>query len=178
MQAEYLNGVLITESKVDPVDSSTFNKVMRLQHSRMGIITELGELIDIYKKATYYGKEIKTPHVIEELGDLFWYVGLGFNVLGIIAANPEMKPIANDSVLSTLEVAMHTVTNREMEYEDRLHFVYRAAITVVRMQGLNYQEILDKNFIKLRARYGESFDADHAVNRNTAAEQAAVQEEG
>ena len=178
MEADYLNGVLITESKVCPVDGHTFSEGERMRHSRMGITTELGELIDIFKKHIYYGKDIKELHLKEELGDLFWYVGLGFNVCGIIAANPEMEMVYGIEVPEGLEYAMHIVTDSTLDYEGRLHYVFRVAITIVKMQGLNYDEILTMNLAKLRERYGKSFDADRAVNRDTAAEYAAMKQEG
>ena len=178
MKNDYLSGVLITESKVDPVDGHEFTEGERLRHSRLGVITELGELIDIWKKHIYYGKDISETHLIEEVGDLFWYVGLGFNVYGIIAANPEMDLINAPNAVVVLEKAMFVVTDDSIDFEDRLQFVYRAAVTVVRMQGLDYDAILDKNLTKLRKRYGDSFDADRAINRDTAAEYAAMEQEG
>lgn len=176
MEADYLNGVLITESKENPESGLPFSEGERMRHSRMGIITELGELIDIYKKHIYYGKPLDEAHIIEEYGDAFWYVGLGFNVCEIIAANPDMDLIPIDCEAILLETAMHIVTDGTADYEDRLQFVYRALVTCIKLSGLDYQSILDKNLVKLRKRYGDSFDADRAVNRNTAAEYAAMKE--
>jgi hypothetical protein len=177
LEAEYLNGVLITESKKNPESGLPFSEGERMRHSRMGIITELGELIDIYKKHIYYGKDISIEHLIEEYGDACWYLGLGFNVCEIIAANPDMEIIHAVSIPVILENAMHVVTDDTIAFEDRLMYVFRCMITCIKMQGLDYQEILDKNLVKLRKRYGDSFDADRAINRNTAAEYAAMKGE-
>lgn len=43
-------------------------------HMVLGMLTEVGELADVYKKYLAYGKEIDRFNVIEELGDLMWYV--------------------------------------------------------------------------------------------------------
>lgn len=176
MNHEYLSGVLITESKTDPVDGHEFSEGERMRHSRLGIITELAELIDVYKKHIYYGKPLDIVHVAEECGDLFWYLGLGFNVCDIIAANPEMDLLPSDNVVGILEIAMHSVTDTTADFELRLHFVYRSVLTVVRLLGLDYQEILDKNLAKLRKRYGDSFDADRAINRNLEAEREVLKD--
>lgn len=46
----------------------------------MGLSGECGELVDIYKKFIYQGKELDKNHVIEEIGDVLWYVANICNV--------------------------------------------------------------------------------------------------
>lgn len=43
-------------------------------HMIMGIATEAGELMDVYKKNHAYGKDIDIYNVREEIGDLMWYI--------------------------------------------------------------------------------------------------------
>lgn len=43
-------------------------------HMILGMVTEVGELADVFKKNMAYGKEIDWTNVYEELGDLMWYV--------------------------------------------------------------------------------------------------------
>lgn len=50
-------------------------------HAIMGIVTEAGELMDAYKKYAIYGKEIDEVNLIEELGDLEWYIALALRQL-------------------------------------------------------------------------------------------------
>ena len=61
-------------------------------HYTMGIATEAGELLDAYKKAIFYRKPIYRGHLVEELGDLLWYVArlmdeLGVSMDEVLAAN-------------------------------------------------------------------------------------------
>lgn len=114
----YVENVLKTE----PRDAWTMGQIaarlqqernMRLLHACMGASTEAGELVDVLKKHFFYGKEIKVSHLIEELGDLLWYIGLACDVLGV----------SMDQVMTT-------------------------------------------NIEKLRARYGEKFSTDKALNRD------------
>jgi NTP pyrophosphatase (non-canonical NTP hydrolase) len=56
---------------------------VNLLHSQLGICTESGEFADIVKRYLYYGQEIDRTHLIEELGDLTWYLGLAIAALGI-----------------------------------------------------------------------------------------------
>lgn len=52
----------LTEEKVD------------LIHAIMGISGEAGELLDAIKKATIYDKPLDRENVVEELGDLEFYI--------------------------------------------------------------------------------------------------------
>lgn len=54
-----------------------------LNHLVMGIAGEAGELIDAIKKHTMYGKPLDVQNVIEELGDLEFYMQGMRDALGI-----------------------------------------------------------------------------------------------
>lgn len=63
-----------------------------LLHMAVGICGESGELIDAVKKAAIYGKELDRQNVIEELGDLEFYMeglraGLGISRAQCLEAN-------------------------------------------------------------------------------------------
>jgi NTP pyrophosphatase (non-canonical NTP hydrolase) len=48
----------------------------RIEHSIIGIVTEAGEIMDAIKRAKIYGNKLDRIHLIEELGDLMWYIAL------------------------------------------------------------------------------------------------------
>ncbi len=50
-----------------------YNQMTSL-HMLMGMMTEVGELTDQFKKNLAYGKEIDWINVKEEIGDLMWYI--------------------------------------------------------------------------------------------------------
>lgn len=50
------------------IDDST------VQHCCLGISGEAGEVIDLIKKSIYYNKPLDRSKVIEELGDLMFYI--------------------------------------------------------------------------------------------------------
>lgn len=56
---------------------------IRILHSSLGLVTEAGEFADATKKYIFYGKKFDTINLIEELGDLFYYMALACNVLGV-----------------------------------------------------------------------------------------------
>jgi len=50
------------------------NQVLDTFHMLSGMMTELGELTDPFKKQLAYNKPIDFTNVQEELGDLMWYI--------------------------------------------------------------------------------------------------------
>jgi NTP pyrophosphatase (non-canonical NTP hydrolase) len=74
--SEYQSAVLRTEN-------SDFNSIrgrldsdraLRLIHGVMGVQTEAGELADTLKKATFYGRPFDRINILEEVGDVLWYL--------------------------------------------------------------------------------------------------------
>lgn len=55
-------------------------------HAFFGLISELGELVDPYKKYVFYDKPVDAANVDEELGDLCWYLTVALNRRGISLA--------------------------------------------------------------------------------------------
>ena len=112
---KYKELVLKTESKdFDSIASRLKDKrALRLLHGSCGIATEAGELLDAMKKHIFYGKEIDTVNIVEEIGDLMWYSAILLDELGV-------------------------------EFED----------------------VMEKNINKLRARYGDKFTETGATVRN------------
>lgn len=51
-------------------------------HMLFGMLTEIGELTDAFKKQMAYGKDIDWVNVKEEVGDLMWYIAGFCNING------------------------------------------------------------------------------------------------
>lgn len=51
-------------------------RAIMLLHALMGITTECGELMDQLKKHLIYGKPLDVVNIMEEDGDLRWYLAL------------------------------------------------------------------------------------------------------
>lgn len=59
------------------------NGLKRLLHAGIGLSTESGEFLDALKKHIFYGKELDRVNLAEELGDLFWYMAIVADELGV-----------------------------------------------------------------------------------------------
>ena len=56
----------------------------RMQHSCMGLITEVGEVTTELKRMAIYEKPLdggRKEHIAEEIGDVMWYLAIMLNVL-------------------------------------------------------------------------------------------------
>jgi NTP pyrophosphatase (non-canonical NTP hydrolase) len=53
-----------------------------LLYGALGISGEAGELLDAVKKHVMYGKELDRTNVLEELGDICWYMALVLETVG------------------------------------------------------------------------------------------------
>jgi NTP pyrophosphatase (non-canonical NTP hydrolase) len=48
--------------------------VIRLLHGAVGMVTEIGEFMDVLKKFIFYGKPLDRVNLHEEGGDMSWYL--------------------------------------------------------------------------------------------------------
>lgn len=72
---DYIKNAIRTE-----IEKYTFSSsggvTPRIEHAIFGLVTEAGELMDEMKKAKIYGKEIDVINLVEEAGDIMWYLAL------------------------------------------------------------------------------------------------------
>lgn len=58
-------------------------KCRDLANAGLGLTGEAGEVADLLKKHLFQGHDLPRERIIEELGDLMWYVALTANLLGM-----------------------------------------------------------------------------------------------
>ena len=68
----------------DLIVESTTPRDAHLSHMALGVAGEAGELVDAIKKHTIYSKDLDVENVIEELGDLEFYMEGIRMALGIL----------------------------------------------------------------------------------------------
>lgn len=79
---EYIEQAMRTHHGTYPYDG--YNEVTpQLEHAVMGVVTEAGEMMDAIKKAKIYGKDLDKVNMVEELGDIMWYLALMADDLGV-----------------------------------------------------------------------------------------------
>jgi NTP pyrophosphatase (non-canonical NTP hydrolase) len=65
-------------------DGKFFNaEEMDLLHAALGAGSDAGELVDAVKKHLIYGKPLDVDNVIEEIGDVMWFLSLACRAIGV-----------------------------------------------------------------------------------------------
>lgn len=73
----YQQECIKTESIVGSLwDSSDRRINARLLHAAMGLVTEAAEILDHMKKYIFYGRNLDETNLLEEGGDIEWYMSI------------------------------------------------------------------------------------------------------
>jgi len=112
---------LRTERKdlTEPIKLLSAPPTVRLLHAALGLATETGELCDAIKRAVYYGRELDRTNVIEELGDLCWYLALAIDALGVNWDTVLEANIRKLCLRYGAEFRVEKAVNRDVEAERR-----------------------------------------------------------
>ncbi len=79
---DYIKNALRTEPQEYPF-KGTHEVTPRIEHGAIGIVTEAGEIMDAVKTNKYYGRELDKVNLIEEMGDVMWYLAILCDELGV-----------------------------------------------------------------------------------------------
>src|SRR5688572_5845283 len=78
----YVKDAVRTEAPLPMEVLGRMSNCGRVIHAIFGMITELGELVDQYKRHIFYGTKLDVVNVWEEIGDKFWYVAILLDATG------------------------------------------------------------------------------------------------
>lgn len=138
-----------------------------LLHCELGVLTECGEILDIFKKKIAYGKELDIVNVGEEIADVAWYIvnEATFTHRELTELKNRWTPISSDlEFINSVQLLMrHYVSDRPMiALEDRLGLLVNMATYF----SLDFEELLGTNIAKLKARFPNNFNSEDALNRD------------
>ena len=186
---EYKGLALRTAAKSD-------SKHQDLMHAASGLVTEIGEIVDQYKRAIFYKKEYDLTHLLEEVGDVMWYLALALEATGTDLTFTEEKDLGEEAVGSMpLESILaklvynaaavfscsFTYTNTAEQEAMSGHYGYYLKNILLNIRffcakmSIDYEESKVKNIAKLKARYPEGFSEEAAVNRDIEAERKVLE---
>ena len=119
---------LLAIRTLNDLESSEAN----LAHMALGITGEAGEVADIIKKHYAYGKPLDTLHLVEEIGDIMFYLNgllvevgadwnevLEVNIKKLEARYPDLKFNADHAINRDVEAEKEAMVNPSwVEAED------------------------------------------------------------
>ncbi len=116
---EYIQNAIRTESTDFTSMNTRLNDdgTKRLLHAGIGLSTEAGEFLDALKKHIFYGKELDRVNLKEEMGDLFWYLAIACDELGV-----EFEPLMETNIAKLKarygeKFSEHKAENRDLSTE-------------------------------------------------------------
>lgn len=141
-----------------------------IQHMKLGIESEVGEIADIFKRKLVYKKEIDITHLKEEIGDLCWYIANAANFKNAVLG--KTKYLANEvnsiddciDELNFFHYFLHI--DRNSLFTINIDELLVPIISVCKFFDISVSEVLEKNINKLKVRYPEKFDETLALNRD------------
>lgn len=165
-----------------PNDVLRDNELMlyRLGHALLGITSEIAEVRDT----------TETPDLVEEYGDMFWYLNLGCAALNTSIDEIELIGYEGDALdpIDAIVIQQGIIADKlkraiyygkEFEYDDVLKALAKIKINlIIACEDIeeNYEDVLDANIRKLSQRYPDlKFDAERAINRDLEKEKKALQ---
>lgn len=138
-----------------------------LNHSILGIITELNEL-DLAESPT---------NTLEEKGDLCWYIALGLITIFVDRIEDSSfhftrtRPLNFEDTCKILDHLKRAIYyHSESDYFELVRLMWYILVEFCGVCNEGFIDILDKNIAKLRVRYPEKFDEEKALNRDLAKE--------
>lgn len=161
----------------------TEQKQINLLHAALGLMTESVELIENYDGT----KEYDSTNVFEEIGDVTWYLSIIQRELGFefddnffVKSSNEEESLKEYSMIYCVDLIKSV--NNILDYHkkmafynkpmDRNKYIDYAAQSakslkvIVSLEGFNISDIHERNIAKLKARYGEKFNEESALNRD------------
>ena len=117
----YLEQAANTETNDYSAVVARMSLLPRLTHALDGLVTEVGELVDVKKKHEQYSKPIDWVNLGEELGDVMWYVAVLASVIeentGVTLEGWLDKNIAKLKARYPDKFTEHNAINRDLEKE-------------------------------------------------------------
>lgn len=139
----------------------------RIELCLFGICGEVGEVIDLYKKERFHKVEIPAESYEKEIGDVAWYVANLCTETGEKFAPNERRlkslesaTVEAKALIESMFIQAANFGRIDIEWMVSMLFVLPARL------GLRpFEQILDMNIAKLKARYPDGFSTEASVER-------------
>lgn len=158
--------------------STQFNcdeKEQRVLHSIIGILTEVEELLD-----NHTGETQDFTNILEEAGDITWYLAIIGREYQLDYPQLLVRTKNEDPMKLVLKIIKNTcklldMMKKKIYYNKPIdenlfktitHVVMLDLSDYMNVYDINIQNSFDINIAKLKARYGEKFSSERAINRD------------
>lgn len=157
-------------------------------HASLGMISEVGEIADMLKRNLAYGKAFDHINLVEESGDVLWYVALLCRAIDQDFAElcPQVEYAYDPVDMMVADLAQYvglvSVSARSCiehsltpTYLLELRRIVTTIDKICRAAGFSLETALERNVAKLAKRFPEGFTDWHALNRDLDAERKVLE---
>ena len=153
-----------------------------LLHAVVGVLTELEELTD------WNGDEVNKK---EEVADSFWYVAILDRILELNLEIPKTTGIKLQITNGKLIIDLYKISSKLLDpikkklyynkpidlstFSDLSKKLFNTLCLFCEVNNIEIDSILDTNIDKLKARYGEKFSSEKAINRDLTTERSILE---
>jgi len=151
-----------------------------ITHATLGLASDGGEVLDVLKAHCIYRKELDRPHLIEELGDVMWFVVYAQSLFFRVSIHPNATfespvPYSIESAGMRLAVMMGRFADvaEDIQHEGIVdggqvssilsQIVALCAYIAGKCQLSLWGDVLPANIAKLEARYAAKTYSDEAA---------------
>lgn len=158
--------------------STQFNcdsKEQKVLHAIIGVLTEVEELLD-----NHIGETQDFTNILEEAGDITWYLAIIGREYQLDYPQLLVRNKNEDPMKLVLKIIKNTcklldMMKKKIYYNKPIdenlfktitHVVMLDLSDYMNVYDINIQNSFDINIAKLKARYGEKFSSERAINRD------------
>lgn len=168
-----------------------------INHMALGVTGEMGEIIDQLKKAYIYNKPLDQVNIVEEVGDVAWYVAgfvAKFGTAEYMEQVPEAHAADEEAIVKAKARVTHSILGISHAFSDVMGEIQTAVeqgntrvakrgsevlcailYALSRLLDVDLEQAYDVNIAKLAKRYGDKYSDYAAQNRDLAGERAVLE---
>jgi NTP pyrophosphatase (non-canonical NTP hydrolase) len=178
--------------------AAKLSRDQQIQHAQLGMISEVGEIANLYKHCLAYGRDFDAVNLLEEVGDVVWYFALFCDEKEIsmrkldswaaeaVKAFAESKDAdaehSDASLVTVLNAGLSLVCAqdhlgiKEAELLEGLQASMLLLVALLQRHSFTMRQCLVVNDAKLTARNkGETFNLQGTLERDLANERAILE---
>jgi len=144
-------------------------------HMKLGVITEVAEIIEIFKRHLAYGKDIDLVNLSEECADVSWYIANDATFCGIVLDNTlsnSPQYTSNYDIIDDLIKLKEHFCHNYIAYHVGLLKTLKG---ICDFYKVDYFQSLENNIAKLKVRYPDKFSKELALNRDLKSERMVLE---
>jgi len=160
-------------------------QIEKILHAALGLATEIDELLENYES------QIDHTNLIEEIGDICWYLSIFYReypgsekMIKLDSETKSPEKIVMDMLKSILKIQdiikKKLFYNKPIQENSLIELIISInsdLILFLEKYNLNIEDVWYKNIAKLKARYGDKFSSEKAINRDLEIEKKILENE-